>query len=53
MKYDYMIYRLSKIFGINPEETGNLTEKDFWLYAGFENLDNRRNKYFNEEEKTK
>ena len=51
LKYDYMIYRLSKIFSINPTAAEKLSEIDFWLYAGFENLDNRRREYFIDNEK--
>jgi hypothetical protein len=43
--YDYMIYRLSKIFSIGPYEAGKMNEKDFWLYIGFENIEHKRKEY--------
>ena len=44
--YDYMIYRLSKIFAISPPDAGRMREYDFLLFTGFENLDNKRREYF-------
>lgn len=51
--YDYMIYRLSKIFGISPKEAEIFSENDFWLYAGFDNLDEKRKQYYIENSQNK
>jgi len=47
--YDYMIYRLSKIFAISPQDAGKMREFDFLLFSGFENLESKRREYFLEQ----
>ncbi|HJY64457.1 MAG TPA: hypothetical protein VJ455_09905 [Ignavibacteria bacterium] len=46
-----MMYRLAKIFCVSPGETGNMSEYDFWVLTGFENLDNKRREYYLNQDK--
>ena len=42
LRYDYMCYRLGKIFGVSLHEAEQMSEKDFWMAAGFENIEQLR-----------
>jgi hypothetical protein len=48
LRYEYMLYRLSKILCITPLQAEELSEKDFWLIAAFENLEGLKREHLNE-----
>ena len=40
-----MIHSLGKTYGISPRESEQLTEYDYYVMVGSENLDNERQAY--------